>query len=251
LFYGIIRINGMPHTYIPLYFVVAIRMHPLNANEVDANRIYRVSPQDSSVTQTTSTGQPLPERAEGRTVFTFDKTFDEDASNVHVYNNVAKGIVKNVATGLNGTIFAYRQTSSGKTFTMQGSGSIEEGYSNGDKGVVHMAASDIFAHVQNTPSRMVVIRVSFIEIYNEEIRDLLGNNAVFSVREDPRRGVFVNATEKEVTDFESLLGVLFSGEKNRAEAATGMNDGSSRSHTIIQITFESREKGDEDKENEM
>jgi hypothetical protein len=90
LFYGIIHIDGMPHTYIPLYFIVAIGMHPLNAKVVDANRIWRVSPQDSSVMQTTSTGLPLPERAEGRTVFTFDKTFDEDASNIHVHNQCGK-----------------------------------------------------------------------------------------------------------------------------------------------------------------
>ncbi len=234
-----------------LFFIVAIRMRPLNAKEANANRIWRVLPQYNSVTQTTSTGQPLPERVNGRTFFTFDRTFGEDASNVDVYDNVAKGIVESVATGLNGTIFAYGQTSSGKTFTMQGSGSIEEGYSSGGGGVVHMAANDIFAHVKNTPDRIFLIRASFIEIYNEEVRDLLGDNEVLAIREDPRRGVFVNATEEIVTDFESLLRVLFSGEKNRAVAATGMNERSSRSHTIFRITIESRQKGEDYSENDM
>jgi hypothetical protein len=105
-------------------------------------------PQYNSVAQTTNTGQPLPERVDGRTFFTFDKTFGEDADNVKVYENVAKGIVESVAAGLNGTIFGH-QMSSGKTYTMQGSGSIEEGYSNGGGGIVHMAANDIFNHVKN------------------------------------------------------------------------------------------------------
>jgi centromeric protein E len=226
-------------------------MRPLNAKEENASRVWRVLPQYNSVAQTTSTGQPLPERVNGRTFFTFDKTFGEDANNVGVYENVAKGIVESVVTGLNGTIFAYGQTSSGKTYTMQGSGSIEEGYSNGGGGVVHMAANDIFAHVTNTPDRIFLIRASFIEIYNEEVRDLLGDNAVLAVREDPRRGVFVNAVEEIVTDFESLLRVLFSGEKNRAVAATGMNERSSRSHTIFRITIESRQKSEESDENDM
>jgi len=226
-------------------------MRPLNAKEANANRVWRVLPQYNSVAQTTNTGQPLPERVNGRTFFTFDKTFGEDADNVGVYENVAKGIVESVANGLNGTIFAYGQTSSGKTFTMQGSGSIEEGYSNGGGGVVHMAANDIFDHVKNTPDRIFLIRASFIEIYNEEVRDLLGDNTVLAVREDPRRGVFVNAVEEIVTDFESLLHVLFSGEKNRAVAATGMNERSSRSHTIFRITIESRQKSEEGDENDM
>jgi centromeric protein E len=226
-------------------------MRPLNTKESNANRVWKVLPKYHSVTQTTNNGQPLPERVTGRTFFTFDKTFGEDADTIGVYDSVAKGIVESVVSGLNGTIFAYGQTSSGKTFTMQGSGSIEEGYTNGGGGIVHMAANDIFSHVQNTPDRIFLIRASFIEIYNEEVRDLLGENAVLAVREDPRRGVFVNSVEEIVTDFEGLLHILFAGEKNRAVASTGMNERSSRSHTIFRITIESRTKTEEFDENDM
>jgi centromeric protein E len=231
--------------------IVAIRMRPLNTKEANAGRVWRVLPQYNSVAQTTNTGQPLPEAiVNGRTFFAFDKMFGEDADNVKVYENVAKGIVKSAVAGLNGTIFAYGQTSSGKTYTMQGSGSNEEGYSNGGGGIVHLAANDIFNHVKNTPDRTFEIRASFIEIYNEEVRDLLGDNAVLAVREDPHRGFFVSSVEEIVMDFESLLRVLFSGEKNRAVAATGMNERSSRSHTIFRITIESRQKTDDGDDDE-
>jgi regulator of replication initiation timing len=91
-------------------------------------------------------------------------------------------------------------------------------------GIVHMAANDVFSHVQNTPDRIFAIHASFIEIYNDEVRDLLGENAVLAVREDPLRGVFVNSVEEHVTDSESLLQILFAGEKYRAVASTGMNE---------------------------
>jgi centromeric protein E len=220
-------------------------MRPLNTKEANASRVWHVLPQYNSVAQTTNTGQPLPETVNGRTLFAFDKTFGEDADNIKVYENVAKGIVKSAVAGLNGTIFAYGETSSGKTYTMQVSGSIEEGYSNSGGGIVHMAANDIFNHVKNTPDRIFLIRASFVEIYNENVRDLLGDYAVLPVREDPHRGVFVSSVEEIVTDFESLLRVLFSGEKNRAVAATSMNERSSRSHTIFHITIESRQKTDD------
>jgi centromeric protein E len=156
-----------------------------------------------------------------------------------------------VVNGLNGTIFAYGQTSSGKTYTMQGSGSIQEG-SNSDGGVVHMAAKDIFSHIQSQQNRMFLVRASFLEIYNEDVRDLLSNsNQTLQVREDPRRGVFVQSVEEIVSDYQSLLKILFHGEKSRAVASTQMNERSSRSHTIFRITIESREKDiHEDGEND-
>ena len=227
---------------------VAIRMRPLNQIEGDKLRVWKVLPKYASVTQTTRNGKALPERVTGRTFFTFDKVFGEDASTGYVYDNVAKNIVSSVVSGLNGTIFAYGQTSSGKTYTMQGSGSIEEGSAQGG-GIVHMAAKDIFSQIEQSPDRMFLVRASFLEIYNEEVKDLLsGSNRTLQIREDPRRGVFVQSVEEIVTDFKSLLKLLFQGEKSRAFAATAMNERSSRSHTIFRITIESREKGFEDDE---
>lgn len=220
-------------------------MRPLNKTEGNGKRIWKVLPKYKSVTQTTDDGKPLSERVTGRTFFTFDKVFGEDADTPQVYESVAKGIVTSVVSGLNGTIFAYGQTSSGKTFTMQGSGSIQDGASSLG-GVVHMAASDIFSQIESQQDRIFLVRASFLEIYNEEVRDLLSeSNHTLQIREDPRRGVFVQAQEEIVTDFEGLLTMLFRGEKSRAIASTQMNERSSRSHTIFRITIESREKPDE------
>jgi centromeric protein E len=228
------------------HILVAIRMRPLNSKESSERRIWKVLPQFKSVTQMTPNGKPLPERIMGRTFFTFDKTFGEDIDTRHVYEEIASGIVASVVRGLNGTIFAYGQTSSGKTYTMQGSGSIEEGSVSGGGGIVHMAARDIFNYIANSTDRVYLVRASFVEIYNEEVRDLLSANAnVLQIREDPRRGVFVNSEEEIAVDFGTLLQVLFRGEKNRAVAATGMNERSSRSHTIFRITIESREKAND------
>lgn len=222
-------------------------MRPLNTKETKAARVWRVLQKYNSITQTTSEGKPLPERVTGRTFFTFDKTFGEKSTTREVYNEIAQGIVESVVNGLNGTIFAYGQTSSGKTHTMQGSGTIEDGQGTGG-GVVHMAARDIFSLINNDPERVFLLRVSFIEIYNEEVRDLLvsGNDKVLKIREDNTRGVFVDATENIVTDFQSLLSILFAGEKHRAFASTGMNERSSRSHTIFRITVESRRRKQND-----
>ena len=160
-----------------------------------------------------------------------------------------------VASGLNGTIFAYGQTSSGKTFTMQGSGTLQDGASSAgggssvldNGGIVHMAASDIFNRIEKEPERVFLVCVSFIDIYNEEVRDLVVsgdsvNNAILKIREDKDRGFFVNSNETIVTWVDSLLSVLFAGEKNRSFAATAMNERSSQSHTIFMITIESRLK---------
>ena len=231
-------------------------MRPLNSREqtTQNSRVWRVLQKYNSVTQCTSAGKPLPERIHNRTFFSYDKTFGESSTTRQVYEQTTRGIVDSVASGLNGTIFAYGQTSSGKTFTMQGSGTLQDGASSGggssvldNGGIVHMAASDIFNHIEMEPERVFLVRVSFIEIYNEEVRDLLVsgdsvNNATLKIREDKDRGVFVNSNETIVTSMDSLLSVLFAGEKNRSFAATAMNERSSRSHTIFRITVESRLK---------
>ncbi|KAL7559179.1 hypothetical protein ACA910_013188 [Epithemia clementina (nom. ined.)] len=236
---------------------VAIRMRPLNNSEGQHRRVWRVLPNLSSVTQTTVDGEPLPERVNGRTYFTYDKTYGENTSTREVYNSIAKNIVSSVVNGLNGTIFAYGQTSSGKTYTMQGSGTIAEGSVDNGGGIVHMAAADIFRHIRETTGRVFLVRVSFLEIYNEEVRDLLDPHGAksLSIREDPHRGVFVPSHEEIVTDMEMLLQVLFQGDKSRAFAATAMNERSSRSHTIFRVTIESRERrqtesDDEDQESD-
>ena len=215
----------------------------MNNKESEGRRVWRALQKYNSVTQTTTDGKPLPDRANGRTFFTFDKTFGEDATSLEVYNEVARGIVSSAVGGLNGTIFAYGQTSSGKTFTMLGGGNCEPDV----HGIVQMAAKDIFTHIAADSTRVFLLRVSFIEIYNEEVRDLLvsgaqGTGAVLAIREDPRRGVFVNANESIVADLDSLMSTLYTGERNRSVASTAMNERSSRSHTIFRITVESRKR---------
>jgi hypothetical protein len=142
-------------------------MRPLNAKEDASKRIWKVLPKFASVTQTTPEGKALPEKVTGRTFFSYDKTFGENSTTKEVYEATAKGIVSSVVAGLNGTIFAYGQTSSGKTFTMQGSGTIAEGSVEGGGGIVHMAAADIFQHVKKTPDRVFLVRASFLEIYQQ------------------------------------------------------------------------------------
>ena len=221
---------------------VAIRMRPLNNAEENNKRIWKVLPKYSSVAQTTRDFKPLTDRITGRTFFTFDKTFVEGTNNRQVYDGVASRIVNSVVEGLNGTIFAYGQTSSGKTYTMQGAGNLEQGM-GGEGGVVHMAAHDIFSQISQKQERNFLVRVSFLEIYNEEVRDLLGDvNQTLKIREDPRQGVFVQSQEEIVTDFDGLLRILIRGDKSRTFAATGMNERSSRSHTILRVTIESRQK---------
>jgi centromeric protein E len=232
-------------------------MRPLNTNEGGHDRAWKVLPQYSAVAQTTSSGQLVADRVTGRSFFNYDKTFNEETETAQVYDSVCKNIVTSVVNGLNGTIFAYGQTSSGKTYTMQGSGTIGEGTvtaADGTRtlsggGIVHMAAADIFRHVESQPDRIFLVRASFLEIYNEEVRDLLTEtNQTLQIREDEDRVPFVQSKEEIVTDFESLLSVLITGESSRTFASTSMNERSSRSHTIFRITIESRSRPPEGEE---
>lgn len=102
-------------------------------------------------------------------------------------------------------------------------------------GVLNLAAEDIFSYINDHSERDFLLRASFVEIYNENIRDLLSDSGDTSVaiREDPRKGVYCEALEVMITDYESIIRALHKGISRRTVESTAMNDTSSRSHTIF------------------
>ena len=137
-------------------------------------------------------------------------------------------------------MFCYGQTGSGKTYTMQGDDHCEQN----NTGIIQMAAADLFDLIKKG-SRECTVRVSFIEIYNERIRDLLSDCDELTVTEDQKSGNTVNAKTTSVADANALQNLLQLGNKNRATAATKMNERSSRSHAIFRITVESRDSAND------
>ncbi|MDR3582339.1 MAG: hypothetical protein P4L67_03645 [Candidatus Pacebacteria bacterium] len=171
-------------------------------------------------------------------IFTRPSSKQED-----VYVNTAFPIVKNVLDGYNGTIFAYGQTGTGKTFTMEGLDSPPEMY-----GVMPRAFDTIFSNIQcdNSEKRQYLVRASYMELYKEDVRDLLSMNpkAKLTLHENPETGVFVkDLTTTVVTSVQELREIQFIGRKNRTTAETAMNERSSRSHALFLITIETSEPG--------
>ncbi|KAD6453624.1 hypothetical protein E3N88_08329 [Mikania micrantha] len=178
------------------------------------------------------------------TKFDFDRIFMEDCKTVDVYESRTKDIVSAAIGGFNGTVFAYGQTNSGKTHTMRGS-SIEPG-------VIPLAVHDLFDMIQQEIDREFLLRMSYMEIYNEEINDLLApEHRKLQIHESIERGIFVAGLKEEiVTSPKQVLKFMEYGEAHRHIGETNMNLHSSRSHTIFRMIIESREKvEDEDVEN--
>lgn len=146
--------------------------------------------------------------------------------------------------GYHGTVFAYGMTGSGKTFSMQGTAS--------SPGVIPLAITDIFSFIRETPQREFLLRVSYLEIYNERIYDLLsaqnglgqaGQSEEIKLREDPRRGVYAAPLKEEIVQSPTqLLRVIHRGDMARRTANTQYNARSSRSHAVVQVVVESRER---------
>lgn len=155
-----------------------------------------------------------------------------------VYDNAVKEIIGSSMSGFNSTIFAYGQTSSGKTHTMYGS--------DLEPGIINLAVKSMFEKVKGDTQREYLIRVSFLEIYNEVLRDLLEPAKTnLKIHENAKREIFVgDLSEHIVFNAEQVEEVMQKGDRNRHIAGTNMNERSSRSHTIFRIVVESREKAD-------
>lgn len=166
-------------------------------------------------------------------VYLFDKVFKPNATQEKVYNEAAKSIVSDVLAGYNGTIFAYGQTSSGKTHTMEGV--IGD---PGKQGIIPRIVNDIFNHIYSMEANLEFhIKVSYYEIYMDKIRDLLDVSKInLSVHEDKNRVPYVKgATERFVSSPEDVFEVIEEGKSNRHIAVTNMNEHSSRSHSVFLI----------------
>ncbi|XP_015683746.1 centromere-associated protein E, partial [Protobothrops mucrosquamatus] len=176
---------------------------------------------------------------DGTRSFVFDRVFHSESSTKEVYQGVTAPIIKSAVQGYNGTIFAYGQTASGKTYTILGT--------KDSPGILPMAINNVFNTICRIPDREFLLRISYMEIHNETIQDLLCSNIrkkkSLVVREDINRTIYVeDLNEEVVVSPEEVMTWLKKGEKNRHYGETKMNERSSRSHTIFRMIIESKEK---------
>ncbi|XP_051785600.1 centromere-associated protein E [Erpetoichthys calabaricus] len=215
---------------------VCVRVRPVISREMEV---------DSSVTLYWKDEEHCVSQNDATKSFTFDRVFSAQENTLTVYQQIAHPVVVSALEGYNGTVFAYGQTSSGKTFTMMGD--------DASYGIIQLAINDIFKCIDQTPQREFLLRISYMEIYNETITDLLCDSRKkkpLEIREDIHRKVYVaDLTEEVVMCPKHVLEWIKKGEKNRHYGYTKMNERSSRSHTIFRMILESREKSDSDAEN--
>ena len=171
--------------------------------------------------------------------FNFDRIFPPSSTQQDIYDFGVKGIINSVLDGYNGTVLAYGQTSSGKTYTMQGEMDEER-----KQGIIPRMISHVFKHIYSNEDTDFMIKVSMIEIYQEKIRDLFDVTRVnLNIREDSIKGIYVDgASERYVGSPSDVLNLLEMGSANRAQAATNMNEHSSRSHSIFILTINQTNK---------
>ncbi|KAM9485975.1 kinesin heavy chain [Clarias gariepinus] len=202
---------------------VMCRFRPLNESEITRGDKY--IPKFKGEDTVIISGKP----------YVFDRVLPPNTKQELVYDACAKQIVKDVLGGYNGTIFAYGQTSSGKTHTMEGNLHDSE-----RKGIIPRITQDIFDHIYSMDENLEFhIKVSYFEIYLDKIRDLLDvSKTNLAVHEDKNRVPYVKGcTERFVSSPEEVMDVIDEGKANRHVAVTNMNEHSSRSHSIFLINI--------------
>lgn len=203
---------------------VTVRVRPLSSREL-AHR-------DSSAWECINENTILfkhssQDRSNCPSSYTFDRVFGPSCSTERVYQEGAKDVTLSALTGINATIFAYGQTSSGKTFTM--------------RGIIENAINDLYCYIENNPNRDFVLKISALEIYNEIVRDLLNpESGALRLLDDPEKGTIVEKlVEETVKDSKHLRQIIAICEAQRQVGETALNDNSSRSHQIIRLNVES------------
>eukprot|EP00854_Cymbomonas_tetramitiformis_P003485 gene3485-4378_t len=210
------------------------------------------SDKDKEVNVQVTLAQNIASKQIDRT-FAFDKVFGTDASQEQIYDDAMFSVVQEALEGFNCTIFAYGQTGTGKTFTMGTEGGAvlaKDGNLAPNSGVIPRAVKHIFTALENADSEYS-IKVTFLELYNEEITDLLAcdarvhpgdKQAKLGLCEDGKGGVLVRGLEEEIVRNQTeILSVLERGTAQRRTAETQLNKQSSRSHSVLTITIHIKE----------
>ncbi|CAG9316194.1 unnamed protein product [Blepharisma stoltei] len=217
---------------------VVCRFRPLNEKEkaISMQVCVNFSPDNKTVlVRTSEGGEP--------TKFNFDYVFTPLATQRQVYEIAAKPTVEAIIQGFNGTIFAYGQTSSGKTFSMTGPDLYDEEL----MGIIPRMVSTVFENIVNADEHLEFqVKVAYCEIYMEKIKDLLDPSKTnLKVHEDKARGVYIaDLTEKYVGSMEEVYDLMAFGTSNREVGYTHMNAGSSRSHSLFCLTLNMTNKKD-------
>lgn len=232
------KIAPVVKTFKKNEMVVAVRCRPFNNREKDYNDMNVIKIDSGSIV--TVMDIMKNEEANRNKVkeqqYAFDYAFDRDASQSTVYESTTQFLLKDVVEGFNATVLAYGATGAGKTYTMVGSPE--------NPGVMVRSLSDIFKYIDAKDQKDFKIKITYVEVYNETIRDLLSDNIeVLEMREDPIKGVsLIGANETFVSSASEVFRCLVKGNKNRMEEATTSNENSSRSHAILQVNIEIKDK---------
>ncbi|CAI0378342.1 unnamed protein product [Linum tenue] len=214
--------------------LVLVRLRPLSDKEIMGDE---VSDWECINDTTVLYRNTLREGSTFPSAYTFDRVFRGDCTTRQVYEDGPREVALSVVSGINASIFAYGQTSSGKTYTMNG--------------ITEYTVSDIFDYINKHEERAFVLKFSAIEIYNEAIRDLLStDNTSLRLLDDPEKGTVVEkATEETLRDWNHLKELLSVCETQRQIGETFLNEKSSRSHQILRLTIESSSREFLGKEN--
>nr|XP_027117045.1 kinesin-like protein KIN-12B [Coffea arabica] len=214
---------------------VIVRMRPLNKDEEEGEMIVQKISNDSL-------------SIAGHT-FTFDSIADYESAQIDIFELVGAPLVENCLAGFNSSVFAYGQTGSGKTYTIWGpANALEENISNDQQGLTPRVFQRLFSRISEEQTKhadkqlMYQCRCSFLEIYNEQITDLLEpSQKNLQIREDVKTGVYVdNLTEEYVSTMKDVIQLLIKGLSNRRTGSTSINSDSSRSHSVFTCVVESR-----------
>nr|XP_045000072.1 kinesin-like protein KIF19 [Jaculus jaculus] len=222
--------------------MVALRIRPLNSTELEAGATviaHKVGDQVVVLMDPEEDPEDTQRahRSRERT-FIFDTVFDQRASQEDVYCATIQHLVEGVISGYNATVFAYGPSGAGKTHTMLGM--------DAEPGIYLQTLTDLFQAIEESRGNMdYSVSMSYLEIYNEVIRDLLNPSSGFlDLREDSRGSIQIaGITEVSTSNAREIMQLLIKGNRQRTQEPTAANKTSSRSHAVLQVTVHQRSRG--------